>query len=143
MATTKTINLKITTIENVFFEGDVRSVTLRTKTGGAICLLPGISAFASNIAIGKLTINSPGDKDYHVCSVGGGLVFADRANIRIITDDIIFGENIDIVRAQKDRDSALDLLSSVNTNKDKAKLEIKLRKALNRIKVYDIEHSPH
>lgn len=137
MLNKKTTHLKITTLEEIFFEGDVRSVTLRTKTGGAICLQPSRTPFFSTIDICELTINSPKDNDFRVCSIGGGLVYADATNINIITDDIIFGKNIDIKRAKVDRDFAMAQLEKFRDTKEEVQYEIKLRKALNRIDVYN------
>ncbi len=133
----KTTHLKITTIDQIFFEGDVRSVTLKTKSGGAICLMPGRTGFVSTIDICPLTINSEKDPDYKVCSISGGLVYADATDVKIITDDIILGSKIDIVRARRDRDIALQKLEQFRNTKDEVRYEVKLRKALNRIDVYN------
>ncbi|UUD35003.1 F0F1 ATP synthase subunit epsilon [Mycoplasmopsis caviae] len=137
MINRKTTYLKITTLQEIFFEGPVKSVTLRTKAGGAICLQPNRTPFFSTIDICELTINTPRDKDYKICSIGGGLVYADASNINIITDDIIFGKNINIERAKIDRDFALAQLEKFRDTKEEVQYEIKLRKALNRIDVYN------
>lgn len=49
-----TIHLFISTLEGVFFEKDVRSVSLRTISGGQITFLPEHAPFMSNIEVGKL-----------------------------------------------------------------------------------------
>ncbi|WP_027120912.1 F0F1 ATP synthase subunit epsilon [Mycoplasmopsis lipofaciens] len=135
--TKNTTYLKITTLQEVFFEGEVRSVSLKTKSGGAICLQPNRTSFFSTIDICKLSINSPGDNDYKVCSINGGLVYADATNIKIITDDIIYGANIDIKKAYEEKEEALALLEKYKNTKDELKIELKLKKALNKIEVYN------
>ncbi|MBU4689798.1 ATP synthase F1 subunit epsilon [Mycoplasma zalophidermidis] len=128
------VRLSISTLEGIFYEGDVRSVNLSTVTGGAIMLQPNRTPFISNIAVGKLSINEPNDPDYKLCVIGGGVVFADSKRIKIITDDIIDSKDIDINRAKRDREEALAHLKETDKD-DKAKFELQLRKAIARINI--------
>ncbi|MCT4469784.1 ATP synthase F1 subunit epsilon [Mycoplasma sp. HS2188] len=133
-----TTHLQISTLNGIFFEGDVRSVSLSTITGGAIVFQPNRSPFISNIAVGKLAINEVGDDDYKLCAIGGGIVYAQSNCVKIITDDIVFSEDIDIDRAKRDRDSALAQLKNDNKKND-VNLELKLRKAISKIDIYSIK----
>ncbi|APJ38248.1 ATP synthase F1 subunit epsilon [Mycoplasmopsis pullorum] len=134
------VYLTITTPDKVFFEGKVKIVTLKTADG-YIGLQPNRSPLFSNIEIGSLNINQSGDPDYQKFFIGGGLVYADAGQINIITDDVINYNDIDLHRAERDRNWALNELKNKKYSAtDEMRLELKLKKALSRIEAYHEAH---
>ncbi|WP_338822914.1 F0F1 ATP synthase subunit epsilon [Mycoplasmopsis felifaucium] len=128
-------NLKIITQSQIFYDGEVSSVQLSTKSGGQIMLQPNRSEFLSTIDICKLFITVKDNQEPLECSIGDGIVYADESSIRIITNDIIWSKDIDVEKAEKDRDYALKQLENAKNASDEKLFEIKLRKAINRINV--------
>ncbi|WP_027334949.1 ATP synthase F1 subunit epsilon [Mycoplasmopsis felifaucium] len=128
-------NLKIITQSQIFYDGEVSSVQLSTKSGGQIMLQPNRSEFLSTIDICKLFITVKDNQEPLECSIGDGIVYVDESSIRIITNDIIWSKDIDVEKAEKDRDYALKQLENAKNASDEKLFEIKLRKAINRINV--------
>ncbi|WP_406613578.1 ATP synthase F1 subunit epsilon [Mycoplasma corogypsi] len=133
----KTVHLTITVPSGVFYEGDVPIVTLKTAVG-YIALQPGREPLFSSVEIGNVFIGWKSSPECITCVIGGGLVYADKEKINIITDDIINVKNIDLVRAQNDRDKLQAMLSDKKSDTDISKLELKLKKTLSRIDSYNL-----
>ncbi|WP_029608849.1 FoF1 ATP synthase subunit delta/epsilon [Mycoplasma simbae] len=136
MKSTNSINLFITTPTGIFFDGPVQQVTLSTIAGGAITLMLNHVPFMSNIAVGKLLINSASDPEHKTCAIGGGLVFTDGKEIKIITDDIVYDKDIVLAWALDQRDHALAQMKSADSI-DYVKYELQLRKAISKIDIYN------
>ncbi|VEU70318.1 ATP synthase F1 subunit epsilon [Mycoplasmopsis glycophila] len=131
------VKLTITTPNGIFYEGETEIVSLKTALG-YIGLQAHRTPLFSNIEIGKLVIGYESDPNSIKCSIGGGIVYADSEKVNIITEDIIDARNIDLARAQKDRDLIMAQLSSAKKdNIDLSKLEVKLKKTLSRIDTYN------
>lgn len=136
----KTINLVITTPMKEVYNGQVEIVTLKTSNG-FIGLQANHAPFFSNIEPGKLEINSDRSKNYEKYLVGSGLVYCNGSEINVLTDDILLYDEIDIERARRDREHALELLKQGNhTPSDMAKVELKLKKAISKIDAYNETH---
>ncbi|TDV24098.1 F-type H+-transporting ATPase subunit epsilon [Mycoplasmopsis mustelae] len=130
-------HLKITAPNGIFYEGDIHIVTLRTANG-YIGIQPNRAPLFSSIEIGTLTIGAVDGQPLQSFYIGGGIIYADRSKINIITDDIINAKEIDIKRAQDDVEF---LSNSIKNNKDTVdlvKLETKLKKALFRVQTYNL-----
>ncbi|AIA29591.1 ATP synthase F1 subunit epsilon [Mycoplasmopsis californica] len=136
MTQNKTTHLFISTPTGIFFEGDVELVILSTISGGNITLMPNRTQFMSNIAVGKLLINSVGHPEHKVCAIGGGIVYADAKQIKIITDDIVYDKDIVLSWAEQQRDNALEHMKSATAD-EYAKYEAQLRKAISKINIYN------
>lgn len=130
------VKLTITTPKEIFFQDEVDIVTLKTPEG-YIGLQANRSPFFTNIEIGKLYINFKNSDNHKQCAVGGGLVYADAYKINIITDDILYVEQIDIEKAQKEKEYALEQLKKHNDQETSIKFETKLKKALLKIEAYN------
>ncbi|EIN14785.1 ATP synthase epsilon chain [Mycoplasmopsis agalactiae 14628] len=128
-------NLKIVTQARTFYNGPVLSVELKTKSGGSIVLQPNRSELLTTIDICKLVIKDYPDNNEKVYSISDGIVYADKSSINIITNDIILNSDIDLKKAESDRDKAISILSSNSDAEVISRFEIKLKKAINRINV--------
>ncbi|QCZ36668.1 ATP synthase F1 subunit epsilon [Mycoplasma nasistruthionis] len=134
----QTIHLTVTTPQQIFYEGDVEIVTLKTAIG-YIGLQANRTPMFSNIEVGHLVIGWEKDDSSIKCYIGGGLVYADAEKINIITDDIIDVKNIDLQRALKEKEILSKEIEKAAHNQqvDRLKLETKLKKALLRIETYN------
>lgn len=132
----KTVKLKIITVHGIFFEDDIVSINLRTKTGGEITLLPNHASFVSNIDVCKMKVVLPANIK-KLFYIGVGLLYVENNIIRIITDDILGADNIDIERARKEQELLLAELSKIQNVKERAVFKYRLRKVINRIEVYN------
>ncbi|WP_036452922.1 FoF1 ATP synthase subunit delta/epsilon [Mycoplasma buteonis] len=136
---TNNIKVTITTPDGVFFEGDAPIVSLKTAAG-YIGLQANRTPLFSNVEIGKLIIGWENSDDSIKCWIGGGIVYADSEKVNIITEDILNVKDIDVARAQRD---VAEIRQKMNSNIGKessielSKLEIKLKKALNRVDTYN------
>ncbi|EGV00435.1 ATP synthase F1 subunit epsilon [Mycoplasmopsis columbina] len=128
--------LTIVTVDKIFYQDYVQFVNLKTVEGGDITFLPNHSPFVSNIDVCKMIIKEE-NGDFKYCSIGSGLVYVDANEIRIITDDIIFSKDINIHRAELEKESMISKIKTAKTKNEKAIYEFKLRKAINRINVYN------
>ncbi|WP_029513415.1 ATP synthase delta/epsilon chain alpha-helix domain-containing protein [Mycoplasmopsis primatum] len=133
----KFLNLKIITHAKTFYNGKILALSLRTKSGGEIVLQPNRSEFLSTIDICKLIFWTYPEKKKIVHSISDGIVFADSQKVNIITDDIILDSDIDLLRAEYDRDQAMEGIKNTKDSDSLNYLEIKLRKAINRINIYN------
>lgn len=127
-----TTRLKISTPQGIFFEDDVKMVTLKTPEGyiGLQCnRLP----FISSIEISPMyIINKNSEKK--VVAISGGIVFVEKTYIDIFTDDIAWKEELNKPEIERIIDEATKILNeSKEDNVEKQKLEIRLKKALNKL----------
>ncbi|QZE12431.1 ATP synthase F1 subunit epsilon [Mycoplasma sp. Ms02] len=131
-------HLTITTPTKKFFEKDVEIVTLKT-TEGYIGLQANASPFFSNVEMGTIDINFQKSENHQKFLIGSGLVYADATKVNIITDDIIKFEDIDIERAQRDKEKAEQELAKATKSslEDIRNIELKLKKALLKIDSYN------
>lgn len=132
----KTTHLKIITTDKIVYDDDVEVINLKTAIG-YIGILPNHAPFVSNIDIGKLTINYENSEKYRISTISDGMVYVEPHNITILTDDIIFAEDINIERAELDKKLAMKNLEIYKHTHEALQYEIKLKKALNRIDVYN------
>ncbi|ENY70029.1 ATP synthase epsilon chain [Mycoplasmopsis bovigenitalium] len=130
------LHLTISTPDGIFLEEYINSISVKTIDSGAITFLYGHGAFMGSLAIDKLTINNPGDDNYRVCVIGGGLIYTDGYELKIITNDITLKESINIDETQSRRNKILDQLKFAS-KKDAISLENQLRKIILKINIYN------
>ncbi|VEU74428.1 ATP synthase epsilon subunit [Mycoplasmopsis citelli] len=133
--------LTITTPNKVFFSGETEIVTLKIADG-YIGIMPNITPIFSSIETGKLTIGYLNDSNSIKCYIGSGLIYADKDKVNIITDDIIKADDIDLERAKKDLAFYEEAISKAKatSSADTQKFEVKLKKAISRIDIYNQFH---
>ncbi|QBF34470.1 F0F1 ATP synthase subunit epsilon [Mycoplasmopsis phocirhinis] len=131
---TNTLYLQISTLDGIFFENEINSVSLPTVWGGSIVFQPNHSPFIANIALGQLKINQINEQNPKICAISGGLVYVIDNTIKIITDDIVFRENINVDELKQERDKIVELLK-INDQKNND-LDLQLRNINNKINIY-------
>ena len=80
-----------------------------------------------------IKVNSNEEK---IAAIGGGIVFVEKTYIDIFTDDIQWREELNKSEIQKIIDEAtMKLKETKENNVEKQKLELRLKKALNKLTV--------
>lgn len=129
-----TTRLKISTPQGIFFEDDVKMVTLKTPEG-YIGLQHNRLPFISSIEISPMYITSK-NSEKKVIAISGGIVFVEKTYIDIFTDDIAWKEELNKTEIQRIIDEATKKLNEAKEDKvEKQKLEIKIKRALNKLVV--------
>ena len=128
------LNLKIITPEGLFWNKEVEIVTVKT-TEGYMGVLSGKSPVVASLDIAELKINKPGTKDYMICAIAGGLMYATPTSVDIITDAIEEKSKIDINRAEKAKKEAELALKQKSDDVQHHLASRALKRALNRIDV--------
>lgn len=127
-----TTHLKIITPNKVFYDDKIDIVTVRT-TEGEIGLTHSKSPLVASLAIGELIIGPK--KNNKICAVAGGLVFVTPTTVTIVTDAIEYKEDIDMTRAEKAREKAIEKLKAKMDLAEEIKTKFALERALNRLNV--------
>ena len=113
-----TFHLKVLTAERSFFEGDVERLIVRT-TEGDVGILPRHINYVAALGIGGMTITQDGSN--RLAAVSGGFVEVSPEGTTVLA------------RAAEER--AKHLLESKENAKQQEVAEIRLKKAVNRIRV--------
>ncbi|CAM9106719.1 ATP synthase F1 subunit epsilon [Mycoplasma marinum] len=134
MADKNRTHLKIITPEGIFYNQPVSIVTVKT-TEGYIGLQPGRIPIVGSIEISPLIIGTKGQDNYMDCAIAGGLLYADKTSVTIITDAVEEKAKIDLKRAESEKEKAEQALKSQKDAAEVMKLKLSLQKAINRISV--------
>lgn len=125
------IKVIINTPFGVYKETEASILTV-TSSAGVRGILPNHMPLVLSLVIGKLELEENGVRN--VYAIGKGLLyFADNV-CRIMVEVIEAADDIDLERALKAQERALDRLKNTHTI-DRKRAEIALKKAINRINV--------
>ena len=128
-------HLQIVTPDGVFFDGTAQKVIVKT-TEGDVGILARHADFLSPIGIGRAKIYDSEGKVREAACVGG-LVSVTKDVTRIVATTFEWADMIDIDRAKRAADKAQQRLDSKKSDMDIKLAELKLKRALNRISVYN------
>lgn len=129
-----TFLLEIVTPEHQYYASEVDSIYL-SNDSGEFGVLANHVDMISNVTICPLRINKL-NHVYNYAISGGTLNFSHSENkATLFVFAIESRDEIDLDRANKAKDNAEELLSNAQSERDSKKAEIKLKRALNRIKV--------
>ncbi len=127
-----TFYLKVLTADKDVFEGKVDRFTIRTVAGD-VCIMPRHTNYVAPIGIGALTITQDGVK--RVAAVSRGFIDVREDGTTIIARTCEWVDEIDVDRAHKAQDKAQDMQKSAKTPVEIRAAELKLKKAINRIRL--------
>ncbi len=127
-----TFHLKVLTVDRVFFEGDVERIVVRT-TQGDVGILPNHVKYLAALGIGGLTIIADGKS--RTAAVAGGFVDVSKEQTVILARTCEWADEIDISRAESAEERAKAKLQQKLSEHEQDIASIKLRKAINRIRV--------
>ncbi len=128
-------HLEIVTPDKVFYDDEVEMVIART-TEGDLGVLAGHIATVAPLKISKLRIKQ--SEGYKEAAIAGGFIKVAKDSTTIIVDSAEWPDDIDIQRAESAKERAEKRLNASGTGGiDTVRAEIALKKALNRIEVYE------
>lgn len=128
-----TYHLIVVTPERVVFDGEAQSIVVRTICGD-IGILKGHSPYVSPLSIGRLKIvDAQGGE--RIAAVAGGMLRVSADETMILTDTCEWAEEISVERAKEAELRAKEYLEHPTELHTPEIAEIKLQRALNRIKI--------
>ena len=124
--------LKVLTMHGSVFDGNALSLLVPTEKG-PLLIEPGYTNFIGAISpAGVMRIQTEKGMEYY--AVFGGAVDVKRGqSVTVYSEEINYGEKIDLARAIASRDRNLDRIQTRPEGIDLVRAKIKLAKALARI----------
>ena len=126
--------LKIITPYGVFFEGDVDSLNICTSQG-YLTILPNHIPLVTPLQINEMSYKV--GKEVRICALAGGIMYVSPTETKIIANACEYREDIDIDRALQAKERAESRIASKSQNIDIKRAEIALKRALNRIEIFN------
>ena len=128
----KTFHLEVVTPDSSPFSGEAERLLVRTTEGDAEILYGHIDYLAT-IATGRARITCDGNA--REAAVSGGFVSVADNLVRLVVTTFEFSDEIDVKRAEEAKKKAELLKKNAADDKEEAKAEAKLRRALSRLSV--------
>ena len=132
----KEFHLEILTPDGLAYEGMVESLLVHAVDGD-VEFLAGHVNYITTLGIGKARIKIEGKDRF--ASVSGGFVTVTAGEVKLISTTFEFAENIDIERAKNAKVKAMGILASSKDNKAVEIAQLKLQRAISRIKVAELK----
>ena len=133
----KNFPLKISTPEGVRFDGAATSLLVKC-TEGDIEILAGHADFVGTFSAGRARIKAEGAVERYA-SVSDGFVVVGGGIVMLAANAFEYADEIDIERARAAKENAERKIRNAANDVDLGRAEMKLKRALNRIKVYELK----
>ncbi len=130
----KTIKVNIVTPDGPVCETDANVIIAVTETG-EIGILPGHIAMVTPLQIGALQLKKDDSTEY--VAVHGGFIEVRPDVVTVLAQSAEMASTIDIARAKKAAKQAEDALRTKEVGIDHKLVELDLKRAINRINVYE------
>lgn len=126
--------VEISTSFGIYKETEASILTV-TSSAGVRGILPNHMPLVLSLVIGRLEIEEQGVRNTY--AIGSGLLYFEHNVCRIMVEAIEHADEIDLDRALKAQERALDRLKNTHTvdTIDKKRAELALKKAINRIQI--------
>ena len=129
-----TFHLQIVTPDRMLYDAQAERIIVRTVTGD-VCILAHHIDYAAPLGIGEARVTDE-EGNVRVAACSGGMLSVSGNVVRVIATTFEWAEDIDIDRAQKAQEAALQKLSQLQRGDfDYAAVQAKLQRAMNRIQV--------
>lgn len=128
-----TFRLQIITPEKIFFEGEVQRVIVRTSEGDA-GILAKHEKYVAALPSGPVKITMA-DGTERIAALSGGAVKVSPEQTAVLANAVEWAEDIDIDWAKRSEADALRRKESSQTQEEMKYAELKLQRALNRLRV--------
>jgi F-type H+-transporting ATPase subunit epsilon len=126
--------LEVITPSKLFYKGEVELVIARTLNGDE-GYMAGHTWAVKLLAAGELWFQEAGSKDFKIAAIAGGFVDV-KDNIIIFTDAAEWPEDIDLARAEHEKELAEDWLRHPsNDDSEVSRAKIAIAKSLTRMHV--------
>ncbi len=130
----KSMLLEVITPSKLFYKGEVELVIVRTLTGDE-GFMPDHTWAVKLLAAGELWFQEAGKKDFKIAALAGGYVDV-KDNIIIFTDAAEWPEDIDLARAQHEKEFAENWLKHPSEDDSEvARAKIAIAKSMTRMHV--------
>ncbi|MDD4564035.1 MAG: ATP synthase F1 subunit epsilon [Eubacteriales bacterium] len=135
----KSMQLEVITPSKLFYKGEVELVIVRTLTGDE-GFMAGHTWAVKLLDAGELWFQEAGSKDFRVTAIAGGYIDV-KDNIIIFTDAAEWPEDIDVERAQREKEKAENWLKNPSDDDSEiARAKIAILKSLTRMRVKEGGH---
>lgn len=128
-----TFTLQIITPDKVFFDGDVQRVIVRTTEGDA-GILAKHEKYVAALPSGPVKITMA-DGTVRIAALSGGAVRVAPDRTAILANAVEWAEDIDVEWAKRSEADALKKKEQSKTQQELELAELKLKRALNRLRV--------
>ncbi|AJD92321.1 F0F1 ATP synthase subunit epsilon [Jeotgalibacillus haloalkalitolerans] len=130
----KTVNVNIVTPDGPVYESAVEMVSTKAQSG-ELGILPGHIPMVAPLEIGAVRLKKEGRTE--LVAVTGGFLEVRPEQVTILAQAAEPATDIDIDRAKEAKQRAERLLQAKQDNVDFKRAELALRRAMNRIDVYE------
>ena len=135
----KSMQLEVITPSKLFYKGEVELVIVRTLTGDE-GFMPGHTWAVKLLDAGELWFQEAGSTTFKVAAIAGGYIDV-KENIIIFTDAAEWPEDIDVERAQREKEKAESWLKNPSDDDSEiARAKIAIMKNLTRMNVSEGGH---
>ncbi|MDD2956428.1 MAG: ATP synthase F1 subunit epsilon [Oscillospiraceae bacterium] len=124
--------LQIVTPDGVYFDGEAEKVVVRT-TEGEVGILRNHADYVAALDIGEARVTVGEEVRRAACN--SGMVSVSKGLVRIVAVTFEWADEIDLERAERAKENAEKALQEKNSNVEQRTAELKLKRALTRIKV--------
>ncbi len=128
-------HLRIVTPDGLVYDGEVKSLLIRTDDGD-VEFLAGHTDYFAHLCVGRARLII-GDAE-RFASVNGGFVSISDGAATVAATTFEFAENIDIARARLAKENAEKAISTAKEQKEIDVARAKLLRAINRINVAEL-----
>ncbi|GIN86516.1 ATP synthase epsilon chain [Heyndrickxia sporothermodurans] len=130
----KTLIVSIVTPDGPVYESDVEMVSAKAQSG-ELGILPGHIPMVAPLQIGAVRLKNGNNTE--LVAVSGGFLEVRSEKVTILAQSAEKAESIDVERAKEARARAEERIQSNQAEIDQARAELALRRAINRINVYE------
>ena len=132
----KTFKLQIITPDKILYDDNAEQVIVRTSEGD-VGILAGHENYAAILPSGVLKLTADG-KEIYAAIASGFIKVNYNKDVKIIASAAESGKDIDIIWAKKSKEDALNKIKYAETKSQMTRAELKLKRAVNRIKVSEL-----
>lgn len=125
--------LQIITPDKIFFDGSVQRLVVRT-TEGDIGILAKHEKYVAALPSGPVRITLE-DGTERIAALSGGALKVSPAHTAILANAVEWAEDIDVEWAKRSEEEALRRKEQSKTKQEQDLAELKLKRALNRLRV--------
>lgn len=130
----RSVQLEVITPSKLFYKGDVELIIARTLTGDE-GFMAGHTWAVKLLDAGELWFQEAGAKDFRIAALAGGFIDV-KEDIIIYTDAAEWPEDIDVTRAQQEKEKAEDWLRHPSEDDSEVtRAKIAIQKSLTRMHV--------
>ncbi len=130
----KTLKVNIVTPDGPVYESEVEMVSTKAQSG-ELGILPGHIPMVAPLQIGAVRLKNGGNTE--LVAVSGGFIEVRPEQVTILAQTAERSESIDPERARESKSRAESRLQTQRDDVDFRRAELALKRAMNRINVYE------